>query len=176
MLILPYTLCFCLCGDQVLMLYRRKTPNAGRWNGLGGKIEDGETPLASLHREMMEEADIDLYSAQEVSFAGLVTWTFQGHTEHAGGMYTFLAYLPPDFPRGSDRLTPEGLLSWKTVDWVCNPRSKAVVSNIPCFLPLMLAKPGPYEYCCTYRRGKLQTVVMRRLPDDFSDPSGAIAR
>lgn len=50
MVVLPYkyTLCFCLCSDQVLMLYRKKAPNKNFWNGLGGKIEVGETPLTKM--------------------------------------------------------------------------------------------------------------------------------
>lgn len=46
----PYTICFCRCKDSVLMLYRHWPPNAGRWNGLGGKISAGETPLECVRR------------------------------------------------------------------------------------------------------------------------------
>ncbi len=53
MIALPYTICFCLHDDQVLMLYRSNPPNAGLWNGLGGKIETGETPLSNIHREVL---------------------------------------------------------------------------------------------------------------------------
>lgn len=40
------------------MLYRTFPPNAQMWNGLGGKIEAGETPLASVQREVQEEAGL----------------------------------------------------------------------------------------------------------------------
>ncbi len=43
-----FTLCFCLAGDKVLMLQRAKEPNLGKWNGVGGKIEPGETPRESV--------------------------------------------------------------------------------------------------------------------------------
>jgi 8-oxo-dGTP diphosphatase len=39
-----YTLCFLTREDRVLMLRRRRAPNQGLWNGVGGKIEAGETP------------------------------------------------------------------------------------------------------------------------------------
>lgn len=65
---LPYTICFCLCGERVLMLYRNKPPNAQRWNGLGGHIESGETPLVCVRREILEEAEIDLRQAQELRY------------------------------------------------------------------------------------------------------------
>ncbi len=54
-MLLPYTICFCLRGEQVLMLYRSKPPNAQRWNGLGGRIEEGETPLVCVQREIFLE-------------------------------------------------------------------------------------------------------------------------
>jgi hypothetical protein len=40
---LRYTLCFLTRGDQVLMLHRRRPPNQGLWNGVGGRLEPGET-------------------------------------------------------------------------------------------------------------------------------------
>ncbi len=56
------------------MLHRTLPPNAQLWNGLGGKIEAGETPLVSVQREMQEEADIDLAEAPSLFFAGITTW------------------------------------------------------------------------------------------------------
>src|SRR5947209_6694962 len=112
------------------MLYRRNPPNAGRWNGLGGKIEAGETPLKNIQREIMEEAEIDLHQAQELRFAGLVIWSFlNDHTRASCGMYAFLARLAPDFSIWPDRSTAEGLLSWKALDWVCDLDNPTVVSN-----------------------------------------------
>jgi 8-oxo-dGTP diphosphatase len=168
MISLPYTICFCLCSDQVLMLYRNNPPNANHWNGLGGKIEAGETPLKNIHREMMEEAEIDLHQAQELRFAGLVTWTdLHTHMSSKRGMYAFLARLTPDFPIRLDCPTPEGLLSWKRLDWVCDRSNLAVVENIPHFLPQMLTDPKPQEYCCSYQEGILQAVARGALPIDW---------
>ncbi|HEY7414050.1 MAG TPA: NUDIX domain-containing protein, partial [Ktedonobacteraceae bacterium] len=141
-----------------------------RWNGLGGKIEAGETPLRNIHREMMEEAEVDLYQAQEVCFAGLVTWVVRDtHPPSSRGMYAFLAHLAPDFPIGADRLMPEGLLSWKRLDWVCDRSNPALVDNIPHFLPQMLTHPHPQEYRCFYQDGALQTLATKALPDDLPD-------
>lgn len=146
------------------MLYRSKPPNAGRWNGLGGKIEAGETPLAGIQREMLEEAAIDLTLARELRFGGIVTWNpSKVAVKPDQGMYVFLAHLAPDFLIGPDRSTVEGLLSWKLLDWVCDPGNSAVVSNIPRFLPPMLKNTEPQEYCCFYRWGSLKKVVVRSL-------------
>ncbi len=74
MLGLPYTICFCLRDDLVLMLYRSNPPTAGLWNSLGGKIETGETPLSSIHREVIEEATIDLRHDASQSIIQLRTY------------------------------------------------------------------------------------------------------
>ena len=165
---LPYTICFCLRGEQVLMLYRRKPPNANRWNGLGGHIENGETPLVCVQREVLEEAEIDLQQAQELRYTGLVTWTDGNKPIRiTGGMYAFLAYVGSDFPTWPDRSTPEGLLSWKPLAWVCDPAHTEVVSNISQFLPHMLHTSQPLEYRCHYQKHILQSMMIVELQDTF---------
>ena len=45
-----YTLCFLTRGDDILMLKRNHAPNRGLWNGVGGKIGPGETPVDAIGR------------------------------------------------------------------------------------------------------------------------------
>ena len=50
-------------AQQYLMLYRNKKPqdpNEGKWLGIGGKVEAGETPLEANIREVREETGISL--------------------------------------------------------------------------------------------------------------------
>lgn len=44
--------------DQILLVRRANTPDAGRWGFPGGKIEFGETVLAAAERELAEETGI----------------------------------------------------------------------------------------------------------------------
>ncbi len=161
---LRYTICFCRRGDLLLMLYRCRPPNRHRWNGLGGKIEPGEAPLASVRREVLEEAGVDLDGAASVRLAGVATWAAQaGRASATEGMYCFIADLPGDYPIwAGGREVPEGLLGWKPVGWVCEPGNPEVVDNIPRFLPRMLRGGEPAEYRCEYGGGRL--VEMRVLP------------
>lgn len=59
------TLCYIRQKDHILMLYRNKKPhdpNAGKWVGIGGKFEPGETPDECLLREVYEETGLKLTS------------------------------------------------------------------------------------------------------------------
>lgn len=151
------------------MLHRTFPPNAQLWNGLGGKIEAGETPLVSVQREIQEEAGINLRDASSLFFAGITTWGLTDH-EPEKGMYVFIAQLSSQqAERIHSSQTPEGLITWKPLAWVCDTTNQAVVSNIPHFLPPMLGAQAPYEYFYAYEREcspakSFQQLVIRPLP------------
>src|SRR5579885_2878790 len=163
MIELPYTICFCCYQQHVLMLHRTFPPNAQLWNSLGGKIKTGETPLASVHREMQEEAGLDLRQASSLFFAGIITWGLTG-CDSRQGMYAFVAHLSPSQAKRITSLnTPEGLVAWKPLVWVCDPSNEAVVNNIPHFLPPLLKARVPCEYFCEYERENSSTETFRQL-------------
>ena len=60
-----------LCqGGKVLIQQRPEgKPSAGSWEFPGGKIDEGETPLVALQRELEEELGIIVTKADPVSFA-----------------------------------------------------------------------------------------------------------
>ena len=80
------TLCYIKCEECTLMLYRNKKENdenAGKWVGIGGKFEAGESPEDCLLREVREEAGIALES---YSLRGIVTFV----SDEWGTEYMFL--------------------------------------------------------------------------------------
>ncbi|TYP69643.1 NUDIX hydrolase [Paenibacillus methanolicus] len=144
---LKYTIALIRRGDEVLMLNRNAAPNMGLWNGVGGKLEQGETPLANIVREIEEETGLRV-EASRLRYAGTVTWTSE---EGSGGMHAFIAELPSDAdvfegPVG----TREGILDWKSPEWLFHPRNRGVVSNVPYFLPYMLEHQPFCEHHFTY--------------------------
>jgi 8-oxo-dGTP diphosphatase len=167
---LLYTICFCYQEDRVLLLLRAKPPNQGRWNGLGGKFLPHETPRDCIRREMLEEAGIDLQRSSDWRFGGIVTWASgDDPTSASRGMYVYVAGLPSTLaPWTDERVTPEGVLAWKPLTWICDPANSAVVSNIPHYLQRMIAGGDPCVYACTYRFGRLVRVRQHILPDDVS--------
>jgi 8-oxo-dGTP diphosphatase len=48
--------------ENSVLLTRRpeESRHAGKWEFPGGKLEDGESPTECLHRELLEELDLDV--------------------------------------------------------------------------------------------------------------------
>ncbi|NNN07186.1 MAG: 8-oxo-dGTP diphosphatase [Elusimicrobia bacterium] len=57
------TLCYVRAAGRTLMLHRNKKEgdaHRGKWNGLGGKFEAGESPEDCVRREVLEESGLTL--------------------------------------------------------------------------------------------------------------------
>jgi len=148
---LKYTICFCISGSDVLVIQRKRAPNLNRWNGLGGKIEPGESASVNVVREPREEAAIDLIASTRLEFRGIVTWNLQPGTVQEQGMYVFVTRLT----NAAARRAPlpdcdEGTLEWKPIEWVCDSANDDVADNLPSFLPRLLEESAPLWARCTY--------------------------
>ena len=68
------TLCYIRREDHILMLFRNKKEqdeNEGKWIGVGGKVEPGETPDECVRREVAEETGL---TPEEWRFRGIITF------------------------------------------------------------------------------------------------------
>lgn len=152
-----YTLCFIIGpppGEPILMLHRRFPPHQGQWNGVGGRLEQGEEPRAGCLREVEEETGLSLSSC---TFGGLVSWAAPGGPP-AGYLYVFLGREP----HGRLVASREGDLAWQPREWVFG--SPDVVSNIPIFLPPMLAGAPVQEWRFYYVGEQIVAHDVRPLP------------
>lgn len=101
------TLIYIRHNQQTLMLHRIKKQNdmhAGKWNGLGGKLELGETPEACAIREAYEESGLHMINPV---LRGMITFPgFNGEDD----WYTFL-FTCNEFT-GELIDSNEGVLAW----------------------------------------------------------------
>lgn len=103
------TLCYVIDKktNSTLMLHRVKKENdyhEGKWNGLGGKFEAGESPEECAIREIEEECGLKVKS---VKMKGIITFPmFDGKDD----WYVFL--FTSDEYEGKLIDSPEGNLAW----------------------------------------------------------------
>ena len=103
------TLCYLEQDGKYLMLYRNKKkqdPNAGKWIGVGGKLEPGETPDECLVREVREETGLEL---TEYAYRGRVYFlpdTWEHEIMHLYTATGFCGKIKEDCPEGELRWIP----------------------------------------------------------------------
>ena len=100
------TLCYIETDDSYLMLHRisrKEDVNKGKWIGIGGHLEEGESPEECLLREAREETGLTLTSYR---FRGLVTFTQDGYGTEYMCLYTADGYEGELIP------CDEGVLEW----------------------------------------------------------------
>ena len=100
------TLCYIQRGGCYLMMHRIKKDgdvNQGKWIGVGGKFENGESPEECLLREVKEETGLTL---SDYRFRGIVTFVNDGWgTEY---MHLFTAETREEELKECE----EGILRW----------------------------------------------------------------
>ncbi len=100
------TLCYIEREDSYLMLHRVKKKNdmnQDKWLGVGGHIEEGESPEECLLREVKEETGLSLHSYH---LRGVVTFVSDCYPDEYMFLYTAAGY------DGTLSDCPEGRLEW----------------------------------------------------------------
>ena len=104
------TLCYIEKDDCYLMMYRiskKNDANEGKWIGIGGHFEEGESPEECLLREVYEETGLTLTSYR---LRGIITFV----SDEWSGEYMHL-YTADDFEgdvNAAQAKCTEGVLRW----------------------------------------------------------------
>jgi 8-oxo-dGTP diphosphatase len=156
---LKYTIAFIKRGNEILLLNRESSSWMGSWNGVGGKLEEGESPTECILREIREETGILL---QDIAFKGTVTWNVD--SQYHNGMYAFIAEVPESYDYFTPIKTEEGILDWKKSDWILHPENTGV-ANLHYFLSDMLQGNQAYDYHFVYKDNHVESFTQRKLAD-----------
>ena len=101
------TLCYVRREGKTLMVHRIKKANdmhQGKWNGLGGKFEPGETPEQCAVREIFEESGL---LAQNPVLKGILTFPGFANDEDWYAFVFVVRHFSGDLID-----SPEGQLQW----------------------------------------------------------------
>ena len=100
------TLCYIEQDERYLMLHRVKKENDlnhDKWIGVGGKLEDGETPEECLLREVQEETG---YTLTQYRLRGIITFLSDEWESETMYLYTATGFT------GTQCTCDEGDLVW----------------------------------------------------------------
>ena len=113
------TLGFIISPDtkSTLLVHRNASQNDnhyGKYNGLGGKMEEGENIVSCLKREIKEEAGIDCL---KIVLRGTINWTGFGAK---GENWLGFIFRVDRFKGVPHHENSEGKLSWHPIDSLAN--------------------------------------------------------
>lgn len=106
------TLCFLLDGNRVLLGMKKRGLGAGRWNGVGGKVESNESVEDAARREVYEEIGV---RADNIEKVGMLRFFFPDEAQFEGWNQEVHVFLVREWvgePGESDEMAPQ----WHSIE------------------------------------------------------------
>ena len=157
---IPAVLVYVRCGTSVLMVSRRQRVDdmhAGKCNGLGGKLELGESPWQAASREVAEEAGLMLPVAR---YRWLGTLTFPDFKAHRREDWV-CAVMTAEVSKAEAATVwaegPEGRLLWVEGERLLD---LPLWEGDKVFLPRVL-RGEPFNGTIWYRDGRMERADVR---------------
>ncbi len=148
------TLAYLIQDEKWLMLLRNKKKNdinEGKWIGVGGKIEDGETPKQGIVREMLEETG---FVCKNPVFRGILYFQYEEKEYDKIWVYTSSSFT------GTQKECIEGTLEWIEKDKVLS--LPLWEGDIPFLKILLEGNENPFCMQLLYSKdGKLIEAIQK---------------
>ncbi len=96
------TLCFLTTEEEVVLAEMQSGPFKGHINGYGGKIEQGESILQAMTREMEEECGVSIRPEDIERAAVIDFYNFRENAWQRVRVYTSIARVWNGVPRAGD--------------------------------------------------------------------------
>lgn len=141
------SLCYLEKDGKYLMLHRVKKDNdenAGKWIGVGGKFEEGESPEECAAREIYEETGL---TANKLVYRAVITFDMQGNQTEYMHLFTCT-----DFSGKLNADCDEGVLKW--VD-KADVKSLSLWEGDRIFLEEMTKRNGFFSLKLSYENDRL---------------------
>ena len=138
------TLCYTENDGRWLMMHRVKKDvdeNAGKWIGLGGHLQENETPEECVRREVREEAGLEL---RNLCLRGILTFILPDW----GNELTFLYTAQTDTAELKE--CSEGVLKWIPIEDVMD---LPLWEGDRIFLPLLQTREDVFSLKLNYEPG-----------------------
>lgn len=145
------TLCYIQRDNKYLMLHRirkEEDVNKDKWIGIGGKVEEGESPEECILRETKEETGLTLTS---YSYRGIVYFKSNIYDDEKMHLFTADGY------EGELTECDEGVLEWIDRDEVYN---LPMWEGDKIFLGLIRTDANFFELVLEYKGDKLVSAII----------------
>ncbi len=145
------TLCYIENNNKYLMLHRVKKENdvnKDKWIGIGGKIEDGETPEECVLREAFEETGLTL---ADCKYRGIVHFCSDIYEYEEMHLFTSDEFY------GEIKDCDEGVLEWIDRDEMYN---LPMWEGDKIFLGLIRTNADFFDLVLEYKSEKLASVII----------------
>jgi len=100
------TLCLLVKEGEVLLAMKKRGFGVGKWNGVGGKLEEGETIEQAVLRETKEEIGVDSKEEHLVK-VGNIKFYFNGKEDWNNDMHIYLMSNWEGEPRETEEMRPQ---------------------------------------------------------------------